>query len=745
MALSYKGRNNVTYVLGNKIKGGGEGTVYEIVGQPSKVAKIYLPNILSERKNLENKILCMIKHPVNNTKDVSGHVFICWPEETLYNASGSFCGFIMPRATSATQLHFLYLSDSRKGKFPKFTWKVLLAIAYNLSHAVDAVHSAGHIVGDFNPNNILVDNSGKVTLIDVDSFDISADGKRYPCEVGVEDYLAPELQGKNLKHTIFTKNSDRFSLAIHIFLLLMDGNHPFHSIIKSNLNSTHSSPIATHIALGQCGYIKQSCSGEIPPGSPPYTMLPQKIRDLFLRVFNYNSATNSLNKKRPSAYEWASLLLEVYNKQATKVCTKEKNHVYPTTIPYCPWCECEKKKEAAHRTAINQQSSQMKYNPFYVAPPAPTYTHNPPVSTFISSVHTAFNNFKTFALNMNTNWWKLVAGVAVAVLLLTIIVSSFNNKKPEEQELWGNTNNDSIYEDIPDNVETFSENEPTSREASTLTFNSHEYAFYDIGLTWNEAKIYCENLGGHLVTITSQEEQNFICQLIQNGTMSSYWLGAKRSENDWDSWEWITDETFSFAYWDAGEPNGSGDCLQMYNILPSSQIEYAWDDTYAEGDRGGGLKYWEIGFICEWDTINSDVVSANNKSIPLDSISYNGHSYKIYDIGRGWGESKKYCEDLGGYLATISSAAENEFLYNYMISSGIDSAYFGFEKANNTWTWVNGDSATYTNWAPGEPNNENGTEKYGMFYWKFSDGTWNDGDFGNSTNSGGTAFICEWD
>ncbi|MBQ6130966.1 MAG: hypothetical protein IJL12_01295 [Selenomonadaceae bacterium] len=35
---------------------------------------------------------------------------------------------------------------------------------------------------------------------------------------------------------------------------------------------------------------------------------------------------------------------------------------------------------------------------------------------------------------------------------------------------------------------------------------------------------------------------------------------------------------------------------------------------------------------------------------------------------------------------------------------------------------------------------------YGMFYWQFTDGTWNDGDFTDyGTDSGGSAFICEWD
>ena len=420
-SLVYSTKNKTKqFSLGAKIKSGGEGIVYEVVGHPSKVAKIYLPNILSERKNLEDKILAMIKQPVKNAIDSLGHVFICWPEEALYDNSGFFCGFIMPKASSKTHLQFLYQSDSRKQKFPEFTWKVLLAVAYNLSHAVESVHTAGHIVGDFNPNNILIDKSGKVTLIDVDSFDITSASKRYPCEVGVEDYLAPELQGKNMKYSIFTKESDRFSLAIHVFQLLMDGNHPFHSVVKSNLNSKHTSPIAPHIASGECGYIKLSHNGDIPPGAPPYNMLPQKIRDLFYRVFNYSSAINSISKNRPSAYEWANALLDTYNNQGTKSCLKDRNHVYPTTLYSCPWCECERKKTIAHNTAVAQQSPQTASNPFYK--PSPISNYQLPSSQ--SRVSSSTNPYKS---NYLGNGLKFIGGLLAILAVGFIIVTIANN------------------------------------------------------------------------------------------------------------------------------------------------------------------------------------------------------------------------------------------------------------------------------------------------------------------------------
>ena len=58
--------------------------------------------------------------------------------------------------------------------------------------------------------------------------------------------------------------------------------------------------------------------------------------------------------------------------------------------------------------------------------------------------------------------------------------------------------------------------------------------------------------------------------------------------------------------------------------------------------------------------------------------------------------------------------------------------------------WDNGEVSSYTNWHSGEPNSENPNEDFAMYYYKYSDGSWNDGDFGNRTVNSGRVFICEW-
>ena len=129
-----------------------------------------------------------------------------------------------------------------------------------------------------------------------------------------------------------------------------------------------------------------------------------------------------------------------------------------------------------------------------------------------------------------------------------------------------------------------------------------------------------------------------------------------------------------------------------------------------------------------------------------DPEGYEIHTYQVFDgVASTWEEAESYCRSLGGHLATIGGYEENMHVYNLMKDAGYNSAYIGlYETASGAWKWSNGEPVIYTNWGGTEPNNEGGDEKYGMFYYKFGDGSWNDGDFDN-TVSGGKAFICEWD
>ena len=123
------------------------------------------------------------------------------------------------------------------------------------------------------------------------------------------------------------------------------------------------------------------------------------------------------------------------------------------------------------------------------------------------------------------------------------------------------------------------------------------------------------------------------------------------------------------------------------------------------------------------------------------------HRYQIYKGVRTWVEAKAFCETLGGHLATLTTAEENQFVHNFMWSSGSRTAYFGLsdEARVGDWEWVTGEPFVYTNWDPGEPSRST-RERYGMYFYKHTKGTWNDSHFYELEKvDPGCSFICEWE
>ncbi len=163
----------------------------------------------------------------------------------------------------------------------------------------------------------------------------------------------------------------------------------------------------------------------------------------------------------------------------------------------------------------------------------------------------------------------------------------------------------------------------------TTSYNGHRYQLFDTPMNWNEAEAYCESLGGHLATITSDEEQAKLEELLIIGTKNAYWLGASDSNYD-GNWQWITNEEFSYHNWANQQPDRylkSENSLMIYreaNPLNKDSGFGQWNDLSPDGtcedDTFFGLD--NFGFICEWESVDSPVEIKNNmKNYALFSAS----------------------------------------------------------------------------------------------------------------------------
>jgi hypothetical protein len=97
-----------------------------------------------------------------------------------------------------------------------------------------------------------------------------------------------------------------------------------------------------------------------------------------------------------------------------------------------------------------------------------------------------------------------------------------------------------------------------------------------------------------------------------------------------------------------------------------------------------------------------------------DPLEVGGRHYCLQRVATTFRESARFCEANGGRLAEIASVTETTELQQALSSpmSFETSAWIGLSQAKSKapWTWGGGGAATFTAWAPGEPNDSGGVE-----------------------------------
>jgi DNA-binding helix-hairpin-helix protein with protein kinase domain len=327
---------------GNKIelkstsKSGGEGAIYEIIGNDSSCAKIYHRQKVTTE--LHQKILSMVNNPPDDPSPNARYRSIGWPEDVLYgDSAGSwFVGYTMPLIDTKIfkEAHkYFDPSDRLKAFSGSFTWQHLFTAAFNMASAVAALHEKGHRIGDLRETNILVSPSALVSIIDCDSFQVkdSASGITYYTRVGSGEYLPPELMGADFKTNDYDRyHSDLFALAIIVFKFLSNGVHPYQA--RGTLVDDAPSP-EEKIMKGYFPYVTDVRGIKPPSYALPYSIIPPSIRVLFYRCFVEGHADPL---RRPAAIEWFNTL----KAEGVKLqqCSRNEYHWYGNHLSACPWC-----------------------------------------------------------------------------------------------------------------------------------------------------------------------------------------------------------------------------------------------------------------------------------------------------------------------------------------------------------------------------------------------------------------------
>src|SRR5579862_4024442 len=136
-------------------------------------------------------------------------------------------------------------------------------------------------------------------------------------------------------------------------------------------------------------------------------------------------------------------------------------------------------------------------------------------------------------------------------------------------------------------------------------------------------------------------------------------------------------------------------------------------------------------------TLTGTGFQKSSASRPASITSFKGHDYSYFNTATNWAAANNNCSALGGHLVSITSAAENQFVYNL---GGLTPAWIGFTDSvtEGTFLWVNGDAVTYTNWQAGYPNG--GVAANDAQFSATGSGTWVD-----AAGTASLPYVCEFD
>lgn len=147
----------------------------------------------------------------------------------------------------------------------------------------------------------------------------------------------------------------------------------------------------------------------------------------------------------------------------------------------------------------------------------------------------------------------------------------------------------------------------TAGEPPLILYNPQNHHYYQTihvpgGLTWMGAyeaasKRTCLGVPGHLVTLTSDEEQRFVTGGL---AVIEGWMGYYRDHGVPDfqeragGWRWITGEPWTFTAWNEGEPNNDPKDSDFAHFAGNGR----WNDDV------GSVK--DENYVVEYDTTGPD-------------------------------------------------------------------------------------------------------------------------------------------
>ena len=219
----------------------------------------------------------------------------------------------------------------------------------------------------------------------------------------------------------------------------------------------------------------------------------------------------------------------------------------------------------------------------------------------------------------------------------------------------------------------------------------------DSKMGWLDAQARCANEHANLLTIESQEEQDFFTNIVRDQPSHGFWIGLNDRSKE-GNFVWENGSPVNFKKWKSGEPNDLyrvEDCVSMHGGRTFTGM---WFD-----DNCRVLRNW----ICE--------KNAATTLCPENWINREDFCYQLnfHPAQRTtWGGARRMCQSEGADLVSFTSEGEEKAIHSELrtVEEGIEDKdifyWIGLLEKNNLWRWADRSPYRYHNWY----ENDNGTE-----------------------------------
>ncbi|WP_455587332.1 protein kinase domain-containing protein [Bacteroides sp.] len=315
---------------------GGQARVYTITTAAYKdyCVKIFIKPE-DATKNYD-RIQYMVQNPPNGIMDNSGFR-ICWPVAFAYDTNKQFIGYMMPLAfPKSRDLKILETYSAkpfsvRFKNYPEWHNKYELTeksgienrikMLCNWAIAIHCIHATQrYVIIDLKPENVMATATGKISIVDTDSFQISENGKLlFPGSAYTPAYFPPEGKSYQQNKRPFPPTCDYFAAAI-VFYRILTGVHPYGGTKLSppydNLETEEEC-----ISEGLFAYGSKQRFISFPANfnlHANFSNIPSEIQRLFIRAFD-----SDINNRPPMA-EWGQAFKRAIDGDSVQIKTITK-------------------------------------------------------------------------------------------------------------------------------------------------------------------------------------------------------------------------------------------------------------------------------------------------------------------------------------------------------------------------------------------------------------------------------------